>query len=461
MPENAIFISYAREDLPAVQRLKAALDAAGVTTWFDLDRLEGGDDYDRKIQPTSPAALSSCRSSRRRRSAGIEGYFRREWSYAVDRARNIAEGARVHPAGVHRRHRRRAARSVPEKFKSRAHHAPAGRRGHAGVRAPLSDFLSSRKPCSRAPDASRRDAAHEPRYVARTPTVAAQVAVDPENPWLGLSSYTEETRAYFHGRDDEAAELARRVQRKLLTVLFGQSGLGKTSLLRAGLVPRLRGEGYCPVYVRVDYSPESPPPSEQIKQAIFRATAAAGHWTRPAPPSRASRCGSSCTTAATCCATRRGKTLMPLLIFDQFEEIFTLAQSDDSGRLRAEQFLDDLADLVENRAAQGARGADRRRRGRRRALRLRARRLPHPDRAARGLSRPPRGREGHHALDHAEPDAPRADDRRAGARRGDEARRQARLARKSPSRSCASSPAARSSPTPRSSRRCLASSAAS
>jgi putative ribosome biogenesis GTPase RsgA len=54
------------------------------------------------------------------------------------------------------------------------------------------------------------------------------VAIDPQNPWLGLSSYTEESRAYFHGRDEEAAELARRVQRKNLTVLFGQSGLGKT-----------------------------------------------------------------------------------------------------------------------------------------------------------------------------------------------------------------------------------------
>jgi hypothetical protein len=49
MPENAVFISYAREDLPAVQRLKAGMDAAGLTTWFDLDRLESGDDYDRKI----------------------------------------------------------------------------------------------------------------------------------------------------------------------------------------------------------------------------------------------------------------------------------------------------------------------------------------------------------------------------------------------------------------------------
>ena len=50
MPDNAVFISYAREDLAAVQKLKAGLDAAGIKTWFDLERLEGGDDYDRKIQ---------------------------------------------------------------------------------------------------------------------------------------------------------------------------------------------------------------------------------------------------------------------------------------------------------------------------------------------------------------------------------------------------------------------------
>jgi len=62
------------------------------------------------------------------------------------------------------------------------------------------------------------------------------------------------------------------VQRKTLAILFGQSGLGKTSILRAGIVPRLRREGYCPVYVRIDYARESPSPSQQIKQAIFRAT---------------------------------------------------------------------------------------------------------------------------------------------------------------------------------------------
>jgi hypothetical protein len=92
MPEHAIFISYAREDLPAVQRLKAAMDAAGLTTWFDLDRLEGGDDYDRKIRANIGRCsffvpVISATTQRRH-----EAYFRREWSYAVDRSLNIAEG---------------------------------------------------------------------------------------------------------------------------------------------------------------------------------------------------------------------------------------------------------------------------------------------------------------------------------------------------------------------------------
>ena len=93
MPDNAVFISYAREDLPAVQRLKAGLDAAGIRTWFDLERLEGGDDYDRKIQRNIARCsyfipVISATTERR-----LEAYFRREWSYAIDRARNMAEGA--------------------------------------------------------------------------------------------------------------------------------------------------------------------------------------------------------------------------------------------------------------------------------------------------------------------------------------------------------------------------------
>ena len=181
-------------------------------------------------------------------------------------------------------------------------------------------------------------------------SAASDAAVDSQHPWLGLASFTEETRQYFYGREDEVAELGRRVQRKLLTILFGQSGLGKTSILRAGIVPRLRPEGYCPVYVRIDYSPESPAPSEQIKDAIFRATQAAGAWTQAGVAVGGESLWEFLHHRDDVLRDASGKTLVPLLIFDQFEEIFTLAQSDDFGRQRAAQFLEDLADLVENRA---------------------------------------------------------------------------------------------------------------
>jgi hypothetical protein len=93
MPDHAVFISYAREDLAAVQAIKAGLEAAGIVTWFDMDRLEVGDDYDRKIQRNIARCsyfipVISTTTQRRH-----EAYFRREWSYALDRVRNMADGA--------------------------------------------------------------------------------------------------------------------------------------------------------------------------------------------------------------------------------------------------------------------------------------------------------------------------------------------------------------------------------
>jgi hypothetical protein len=117
MPENAIFISYAREDLPAVQRLKAAMDAAGLTTWFDLDRLEGGDDYDHKIRANIARCsffLPVISATTQRRH---EAYFRREWSYAVDRTRNLADGAKfILPVCIDATPESEAL--VPEQFKA-------------------------------------------------------------------------------------------------------------------------------------------------------------------------------------------------------------------------------------------------------------------------------------------------------------------------------------------------------
>jgi len=117
MPDNAVFVSYAREDLAAVQKLKSALDAAGITTWFDMDRLEGGDDYDRKIQKNIARCsyfipVVSAATDRR-----LEAYFRREWSYALDRTRNMADEAIfILPVCIDGTDPRNA--RVPDKFKA-------------------------------------------------------------------------------------------------------------------------------------------------------------------------------------------------------------------------------------------------------------------------------------------------------------------------------------------------------
>ncbi len=126
MPDRAVFISYSREDLAAVQQIKAGLEAAGVTVWFDMDRLEGGDDYDRKIRRNIERCsyfipVVSAATQRRQ-----EAYFRREWSYALDRTRSMADGAIfLLPVTIDATNPYEAL--VPDKFKS-VHftHLPGG-----------------------------------------------------------------------------------------------------------------------------------------------------------------------------------------------------------------------------------------------------------------------------------------------------------------------------------------------
>ncbi len=195
-------------------------------------------------------------------------------------------------------------------------------------------------------DAARTTIRDSVRGSPPAPDLSA--SVDADNPWLGLASFTEESQGYFFGREGEVGELTRRVQRKLLTVLFGKSGLGKTSILRAGLVPRLRSQGYFPVYLRIDYGHDTPEPSEQIKQAINKA-AASGQWTQADVAAQGESIWEFLHHRDDRLKDASGHTLIPLLIFDQFEELFTLAQSDEFGRTRAARFIEELSDLVENR----------------------------------------------------------------------------------------------------------------
>ena len=169
-------------------------------------------------------------------------------------------------------------------------------------------------------------------------------SLDADNPWPGLMPFTEATQAFFHGRDAEAAELLRRVRRERLTILFGQSGLGKTSLLCAGLFPRLRTTDFLPVYIRLDWTTAQISPVAQIQHAL--ADNLAEHSVEGRAPGPDETLWSHFHDKETEFWNRRNRLITPVLVFDQFEEIFTLGH----GVASAEAVLDQLAALVENRA---------------------------------------------------------------------------------------------------------------
>ena len=81
--------------------------------------------------------------------------------------------------------------------------------------------------------------------VAAAPLADVSGVVD--SPYRGLNAYEERDAAFFFGREAAAAQVLKRMSQQLggtgLLMVSGVSGAGKSSLLRAGVLPRLRGGG--------------------------------------------------------------------------------------------------------------------------------------------------------------------------------------------------------------------------
>jgi sugar lactone lactonase YvrE len=81
--------------------------------------------------------------------------------------------------------------------------------------------------------------------VAPPPLVSVSGVID--SPYRGLSAFEEQDAAFFFGRETATTELLERMSRQLqgagLLVVSGVSGAGKSSLLQAGVLPRIRGAG--------------------------------------------------------------------------------------------------------------------------------------------------------------------------------------------------------------------------
>lgn len=79
----------------------------------------------------------------------------------------------------------------------------------------------------------------------------------------GLVPFSEGQDSLFKGRDAEIEELYQLVRSEQLVVLFAKSGVGKSSLLNAGLFPQLRAGNYYPIKIRFQN-----PEGSSVKNAV-------------------------------------------------------------------------------------------------------------------------------------------------------------------------------------------------
>ena len=159
-------------------------------------------------------------------------------------------------------------------------------------------------------------------------------------PYPGLDAYDEDESAVYFGREAQAAELARRLHTAetrpadRLLLLAGASGSGKSSLVRAGVLPRLRERRWTVV------PPFSPGPNPLGALAASLATAAGEPETAGAVLRRL-RQGPDALRSELA-RLRGGRFRRTLLVVDQFEELVTLG-----GERERAYFLDCLRRCLE------------------------------------------------------------------------------------------------------------------
>ncbi len=163
------------------------------------------------------------------------------------------------------------------------------------------------------------------------------------NPWPGLATYTEAAQASFKGRDEEIEELGRRVANARLTVLFGKSGLGKSSLILAGLFPRMRAQHLLPVYVRLELRNDRMPLVDQIRRALVEELRL--HEVDYPPMEDGEGLWQYLHRRDLELWSRSNQLLTPVFVLDQFEEIFTHGESNPAA---VAEFRSDLGNLAEN-----------------------------------------------------------------------------------------------------------------
>lgn len=170
--------------------------------------------------------------------------------------------------------------------------------------------------------------------IAEVQELPARESAPIRNPYKGLRSFTETDALDFHGRSALIDELLEAVGAHPLVAVVGPSGSGKSSVVRAGLVPALRAGGLpgSRGWLITDMFPGSYP-FQELEAALLRVAV-------ERPPGLIDDL-----TGDNRGLLRATKQILPLddsqlmLIIDQFEELFSAVASEETRRLFLESLL--------------------------------------------------------------------------------------------------------------------------
>ena len=181
------------------------------------------------------------------------------------------------------------------------------------------------------------------------------------NPYVGPRSF--QTGETLYGRDSELRQLLDLLVSERIVLLHSPSGAGKTSLIRAGLIPALQTQGFTVLPpIRVNLAPPSNVPEvdsanryvQSVLQSLSVNETSAEIPTSGEDAGRLTLAGyvdsmvhpTSTATDEPHFIYRESQQHDEVLIFDQFEEILTTSPADRDGK---EIFFAQLGDLLRNR----------------------------------------------------------------------------------------------------------------
>ncbi len=188
------------------------------------------------------------------------------------------------------------------------------------------------------PDVDRHWSLRDPYYRGTGPRWDhTKFAFNPESPYLGLRYFEEEDSSRFFGRDDLVQTLLKASESAPLLFVIGASGTGKSSVVRAGMIPhwnkKHRGASRGRAFV---FTPQDDP-FEQLSTTLAAVDTFDRQQIRSVreAPSR---------TALRDAVKTLGQGEPWLIFVDQFEQIFTRT----TDQKKRADFLDAIADLAKS-----------------------------------------------------------------------------------------------------------------